>query len=261
VDLKKIKVDKPKEVKLDEPVIDRAIEEVKPKKMNFSNKLKELLMPQEDENVAFTMDGNLAVNVDGAYRTINADREIVEYPAELVFKLPVFTIPKQAKNLKKGDIIVQGKSYYLIEDFKNGKIMAVNFNGNGHSITPVKDFLLGQTMARVVISLVNLNNGFNPMMFMLMDKKEDLKDMLLPMMFMNGGNMGGMNPMMALMMLSDKEGKNSDSLKDIMLMMAFQQNGGMNIFGPQVAPATVKATKCTKKGKVETDEPTEAPEA
>jgi hypothetical protein len=72
--------------------------------------------------------------------------------------------------------------------------------------------------------------GMDPMMMMLMlndnkDSDSSLKK-LLPLMMMQGGNMGGMDPMMMMLMLDDSDSSSSsDSLSDLLPLM--MMSGGM----------------------------------
>ena len=203
----------------------------------FSTRLKEIFYPAEVNDVRIAMDGNICVETPDGYVAIDNDFKLIAYPSEAVLNIPAYTCAKPFEQLQVGDVICRAKSYAKVKNIKDGKITVVGYTGAGSCVYPVKDFLLGQTTVRVVVSLAGtVNNGINPMLLLAMN--DDKQNNLLPLMMMSqqGGALG-INPMM-MFLLADKDG-GSDSMKDLLLMSAFsgQANPFGNLFGQPVANA------------------------
>ena len=211
---------------------------------NFSQRIKDAFMPQEAEDVRIAMDGNICVATKNGYVAINENNELISYPTEMTIDLPVFSISKPMKELVPGDIIVRDHSYAKVTKISDNKITAIGYTGSGALVHPIKDFLLGQTTVRVLMSLAgNINQmGMNPMILALMtsSKKDKSFDSLIPLMMMsqNGGNLSA-NPAMMLA-LAGGDGLDAKSL----LMMSYMNGGNMfgNLFN---APKTTPLAKAT----------------
>lgn len=239
---------------------------------NALNKMKATLVPVKDDKVRITMNGDLACPSNGEYHAF-INGELTSVPEELLLDVPMFRISKPIdkvqpgdviktsapKTLKDGSVCDEGKfTYRLVRKIKDGKIYTTSYSGAESTITPIKDFFLGQKTASVVVncfgSMFNSQGaatgaagiqGMNPMMmFMLMDRKGgdgDLKS-ILPFMMMQGGQANVMNnPMMAMMLLGDGKTDMSD-----MLMFSMMQNGGFNnLFGMTPVQPTPTVTAVT----------------
>lgn len=221
---------------------------------DFSSRLKSTFMPEEASGIRVATDGNICVATEDGYVAIGADNQPVAYPEELVLDFPTYVISRPANQIKAGDVVcVNGKYSKVIEVKEDGKISAIRYTGTGATIHAVKDFVLGQTLVKVVVNLFgNMGNtGINPMMLLALNGKDSGNDTLTTMMMMsamNGGNVlggaanGGFNPML-FALLGDKGG---DSFKDIMLMSAMSGNGfgGFgNLFGAAPAAAATPVKK------------------
>lgn len=190
----------------------------------FSARLKEMFMPTEAKDVRIATDGNICVETANGYVAIGANNELVAYPEELTLKLPVFIISKPVDQVKVGDVIARDRSYAKVKSVTDNKIGVVSYSGTGSQVYPIKDFLLGQSVVRVVVSLAGSINGtINPMLLLAMGDGD--KDSLLPLMLMNQNNGAmGMNPMMMYMLMKD-----GGDMKDLLMMSAF--SGNNNLFG------------------------------
>lgn len=211
------------------------------------DRLKEMFMPSEAENVRITADGSICVATGNGYVSVNAANELVSYPEEMTLELPVFIISKPKEQLVVGDIIAYGRSYAKVTKIEGDKISAIGYTGSSKTIHTIKDFLFNQTMVRVVVSLAgNLGTmGMNPMLMMALSDKGDKMKSLLPLMMMNQNNGAmGMNPMLMAALAQDGE----SSIKDLLMMSALSGN---NIFGcqcmPQSTPASTPAVAKTVK--------------
>lgn len=206
----------------------------------MSARIKEMFMPVEAKGIRISTNGELAVETEKGYVSINAANELVSYPQELTLDFPVYIVSKPKEQLVVGDVIATERSYAKVTKIEGDKIVATSYTGTGKVIHTIKDFLFNQTMVRVVVSISGIAGGqINPMMLLAMSEDKGSKDSLLPFLMMSqqGGNLG-MNPMMAYALLG-KEGGES-SIKDIMMMsMMAGGNGFGNIFGaPQVSAVT-----------------------
>ena len=249
--------------------------ETKKKSMSFTDKMLERFkgqyIPEKCEDFALTIDGQIVAKCPaGPTMVFNAivDDEVVSYPAEMIVDVPMFTILRQAEQVKVGDIVClsgqstgsrYGKVTSVTKNSKTGKVSSlkvIRFNGTEDGASVIKDAILKQPLVEVVINFFNGTSntpgGFNPMMFLLMDGKGgDMKDLLMMSMMMGGQNPftgtsnntpGGFNPMMFLLM----DGKGGD-MKDLLMMSMMM--GGQNPFAafqptPQATtkPATPQAT-------------------
>ena len=213
----------------------------------FMDNFKRQFLPELDSNLRISMNGQVCAPKGGQYVAIDANNELVSYPTEFTMEMPVYLISKNADTIQSGDVVRDGNSYSKVIEVKrdeNGTVQefkTLSFSGSGHTVKPIKDFVLGQKTLMVV---VNLFNGFtggqiNPMFMLLADKDADEgNDMLMMFIAMqamnptNNGIMNNMNPMM-LMMLMNGDGSN-DMFKTMFMMnmMSGMNNGtGMNMFG------------------------------
>ena len=203
---------------------------------NLMEKYKSMIVPVTDPNLKITMDGNVAVkNSDGEYVSINAEDEIVTYPADFTISVPIYVMKKPFASIQAGEIIKKDRSYVkVIGRNADGSLKCLSFTGYTTNKKPVTDFMLGTSYADVVVNIMNIQgSGINPMMLMLMNNDGNMssKDMLMFMM-MSGG-MGQMNPMMLMMLMGDKGGDKSNLMETMMMMSMFGGGVGqqpMNMF-------------------------------
>jgi len=201
----------------------------------FSARLKEMFMPSEAKDVRIATDGNICVATSNGYVAIGADNSLVSYPEELTLDLPVFIVSKPVDQVKVGDVIARDRSYAKVKSINDNKIGVISYSGTGSQVYPIKDFLLGQSMVRVVVSLAgSINGSINPMLLLAMSQ-DDKKDSMLPLLLMsqNGGALGA-NPMLMYAMMGDGE----MDMKSLFMMSAL--TGNNNLFGNLFAqPAPV----------------------
>ena len=186
--------------------------ETKKKSMSFTDKMLERFkgqyIPEKCEDFALTIDGQIVAKCPaGPTMVFNAivDDEVVSYPAEMIVDVPMFTILRQAEQVKVGDIVClsgqstgsrYGKVTSVTKNSKTGKVSSlkvIRFNGTEDGASVIKDAILKQPLVEVVINFFNGTSntpgGFNPMMFLLMDGKGgDMKDLLMMSMMMGGQN-------------------------------------------------------------------------
>lgn len=211
---------------------------------NMMEKFKQMIVPVTDPNLKITMDGNVAVrNSDGEYVSINADNEIVNYPADFTLTVPIYVIKKPFVSIQIGEILKKGNNYVkVIGKNTDGSLKCLSFTGSITSKKPVTDFMLGASYADVVVNIMNIQNtGINPMMFALMNSENgemSSKEMMMFMMMSGGmnGGMGQMNPLMLIMLMGDKNGGSMSKMLEFLMMSQMfgggqQQNqmGGLNM--------------------------------
>lgn len=219
---------------------------------NFSDRLKNMFMPTEVNDVRIATDGNICVATSQGYVAIDAQNHLTSYPEELTLALPVFVMCKPKEALVVGDVIALEKSYAKITSIKGEKINAISYTGAGKIIRTIKDFLFNQTMVRVVVSLAgNVGGQMNPMMLLALSKDNKMSS-LLPFMMMgqNGGALSA-NPMMLALLAG---GDSDFSTKDMLMMSVM---GGNNIFGNMFAapavPTAVPTVAPTAEAETEED--------
>lgn len=207
---------------------------------NIGERLKANCMPSEVKDVRIATDGNICVATSDGYVAIDNDFRLTSYPEELTLSFPVYAFPKPINQLKPGDVIVRDRSYAKVKSIKDGKITVVGYTGAAGTVHPIKDFFLGQTTVKVVVSFAgNIEGGINPLMFMALSK-DDKNDKFLPFLLMsqNGGALSA-NPMMLAMLAGDGDFE----LKDLLLYSTLTggQNPLGNLFGIPAAPAAPAA--------------------
>lgn len=190
----------------------------------ISSRIKEMFMPSEAKDIRITTDGNICVATPQGYVAIDKNNCLTSYPEELTLDLPVFIISKPKEQLALNDVIATNGGYVKVTRINDNKISGIKYTGSGTTIHTIKDYVMNQTMVRVVVSLAgNLGGQMNPMLLFALSDKEN-KDSLLPLLLMNqNGSSLKMNPMMLLMANKDL------STKDILLLSAM--NGGFK-FSP-----------------------------
>lgn len=193
---------------------------------SFIDKYKAQFVPEKDDTLKISMDGNVCVPIDGEYVGIDKDDNLISYPKEACFDLPIYLLSKPFAQIQVGDIILVNKSYMkVLKKGTNGTLNCLTFSGYTRNKKEVKDFVLGQSFAKVVVNMFSNMQaaGFNPMMLAMCDGSMNVKDLLI-MQMMQGGDgtqIGQMNPML-MMALMDKEG--DSSILETMMMM--QMMGG-----------------------------------
>lgn len=218
-------------VSVEYPFVDNKPKENKSKmkftNKNISNKIKEMFIPTEVNDVKITMDGNICVLTDDGYVAIDNQNNLTAYPEEFVIDLPVFVISKPKNQVVVGDIILINNKYAKVTSVKDGKISAIGYNGCNKRVNIIKDFLLNTQNVRVVVSLAgNINGQINPMMLMAMLSKNSKKS-LLPLLMMNQNNANlDINPMM-LMLMNDNE---DSSIQDFLMFSMINGKSINNLF-------------------------------
>ena len=183
---------------------------------NYIEKIKNLIIPSVNNDFVFTMDGKLGLKNNEKIISYDKDtKEFTEYPEDFGIEVPVFEMSTPANQVKEGDIIKHNTSWVIVKSVNNDSISVLSFTGTSKKVQVIKNFLLGQKLVRKIVSFdFQGNNNMNSMMMLaLMDGKSNddtLKTML--MMQMIQGNNQGFNPMMMLML--DK----STNMKDLLMI-------------------------------------------
>lgn len=200
---------------------------------SFIDKYKAQFVPEKDDTLKISMDGNICVPIDGEYVGIDKDDNLISYPKEACFDLPIYLLSKPFAQIQVGDIILVNKSYMkVLKKGTNGTLNCLTFSGYTRNKKEVKDFVLGQSFAKVVVNMFSNMQaaGFNPMMLAMCDGSMNVKDLLIMQMMQGGGvQIGQMNPML-MMALMDKEG--DSSILETMMMMQMMSGQFPNPFIP-----------------------------
>lgn len=195
------------------------------------DKWKSQWIPEKEVGVKMSYDGTLCVVVDNEYVGMKADGTLTSYPREMLIDIPVYSINKPQASIQVGDVIKTGKGYAkVLAKNSDGSLRILAYTGDTYDKQEVQDFLLGQSMTRVIVNMFNFDgSGFNPLIFALTDESSDFnmeKLMMLSMLNPNGMNMStnGMNPFMLMMLM--KDGGNSD-LTNLFIMQQMMGGNGM----------------------------------
>lgn len=204
-------------------------------------------IPKKETDVRMSLTGLLCVPQDDQYIGIDQNNDLVGFDRSLTVDIPVYSIEKAISNIAPGDIVKNGRNYSkVIEKNSDNSLKVLSFSGYSHNKKAVKDFMLGQTTARVLINMFNFDEktGFNPMFFaMASGDKFDVKSLLMLSMTPQGKNMfsntgGGFNPMMLLMLDQSNSGK--DDLMPLLMMSGLM--GGQNPFNNMFGQSPTKSS-------------------
>ena len=194
---------------------------------SFIEKYKSQFIPEKDNTLKVSMDGNICVLTGDEYVSIDKDNNLISYPKEMCMDMPVYLLAKPYSQVQIGDIVKINYTYAkVLKKNANGSLSCLSFSGYTQNKKEIKDFMLGQSFIKVVVNMFsNIQvNGFNPMILAMADGNMDMKDLMM-MQMMQNGNAGQMNPMLMMAMM-DKDGDNS--MLETMLMM--QMMGGQMNF-------------------------------
>lgn len=199
---------------------------------SFIEKYKSQFIPEKEESLKLSMDGNICVPIGGEYVGINSENELISYPAEMCMDMPVYIISKPYAQVQVGDIVKLNNSFLkVLRKNDNGTLQCLSFSGYSSNRREIKDFMLGQALVRVVVNMFSgmTTGGFNPMMLALANNEDmDMRDLMMIQMMQ--GNGGSFNPMMLMMM--DKGGDNSMFETMMMMQMMGGQNPMMGFMNP-----------------------------
>lgn len=247
-------LDRPKNLKILNN--DKSINSFKNKKVmknsmfdGIIEKFKSQYVPEIDNNIMISMDGNLCVKAGDEAVSVSKDScEIVSYPVEMCFDIPGLLISKPVNMIVPGDIVKFKETYYkVLEVNPNGTIKVISFStGTISSKKTIKDFVTGSNLVKVIINFMNginpglnMQQGMNPVMMAMMfqegkDSDDMLKNMIMLSMMnpnsgMNAFTGGMMNPVMMVMMMKDSSfaGEGNDMFKMMAVMSMFNNQGGM----------------------------------
>lgn len=150
---------------------------------SFIEKYKSQFIPEKEESLKLSMDGNICVPIGSEYVSINADNELISYPTEMCMDVPVYIISKPFNQVQVGDIVKLNNSFLkVLRKNDNGTLQCLSFSGYSSNRREIKDFMLGQALVRVVVNMFSgmTTNEFNPMMLALTNNENmDMKDLMM----------------------------------------------------------------------------------
>lgn len=192
----------------------------------FIEKYKSQFIPEKDDTLKISMDGNICVLIGDEYVGINNDNNLISYPEEMCANIPVYLLTKPYSQVQVGDIVKINKTYAkVLKKNANGSLSCLSFSGSTQNKKEIKDFMLGQAFIKVVVNMFSSMqaNGFNPMMLAVADGNINVKDLAV-MQMMQNRNSGQIDPTL-MMALMDKDEDNS--IVETMIMMQIMK-GQMN---------------------------------
>ena len=172
----------------------------------------------ENDNVKVSMYGIAVKNANGTWVSYDAksnnvvDVDILNFDAKYLYKMPV-----AIKDVKAGDTIIHCRKPVFVTQNENGKILCVDPAAAEEKIVlPVKN-MFGFDFVVKIVNLFDGMNGFeapsadqpfgnNLWMFMMLEDKANMNDLLPLMLLSNNGN--GFNPLMLLALSNDKTSSN-----------------------------------------------------
>lgn len=218
-----------------------------------------------NNKIAIGFDGQVVFRKpDGSYVKVQTDAEGNRVQVQVLdLKLDVEFYRVPAQEIVAGDLIELDGQFLYVEENSKGGIKFVNPLTGAKSSKLQQTNILGLHFYSKIVSFFDLAggqqggvglNGLNPMMLLALQGKNgtggsDLSELLIlqSLAGAQGGQQGGINPMMLMMLGGNAE---NDTFKQMMMLQAFSGNQGANPFGnlfqaPVVAPAPVK--KATKR--------------
>ena len=199
-------------------------------------KYKSQFIPERETNVRMSMTGLLVVPVNGEYVGIDVNNKLMSFPEEMTISIPVYSINKLNSAVQVGDIVKNGNTYAkVVGKNADGSLKVLTYTGYTRSKKEVVDFFVNQATTRVLINMFNFDNSensFNPLFFAFANGDHiDVNSLMMLAMTPQGKNLfsnagGGFNPMMLMMLDSNKSG--NSSMFETMAMMSMM--GGANPF-------------------------------
>ncbi|MDU7686006.1 MAG: hypothetical protein E7K14_01625 [Bacillota bacterium] len=184
--------------------------EEKNMKMNMKSMM-EKLMPEELHNeVAFAMNGNLAVRAaDGNYYYYDGHQLINSYDMVIPADDMAMLVPTQT--LAVGDIVKYNDSFYYITKYNRTEITGINLSSGMVDDIKLTVDVLGISAFRKVVSIMSMMGGTDPI---------------------SSGNANPMNMMFMMSLFDDDKKSNSDNpmmkMMKIQMMSQMFNNGGMS---------------------------------
>ena len=210
-------------------VIDEKLNEKETKKMNKTNDFLDFDFGPADSKQFAASPYGMAVYAPetDTWLTYNSDtNEVVDAK---IFHFDVkgffYKIPTPISNIKTGDIIIHMGTPMFVRTVNNDNtVTAVNYHDASVTTILPKKSPFGFNFITKVVSLMNFDkmsadkdNPFGNMLPFLMMQDGKFDPMML--LFMNGGNMENMNPMLLYLMM-DKKNNNDGDMLPLMLMMS-----------------------------------------
>ena len=210
-------------------VIDEKLNEKETKKMNKTNDFMNFDFGPADSKQFAASPYGIAVYAPetDTWLTYNSDtNEVVDAK---IFHFDVkgffYKIPTPISNIKTGDIIIHMGTPMFVRTVNNDNtVTAVNYHDASVTTILPKKSPFGFNFITKVVSLMNFDkmsadkdNPFGNMLPFLMMQDGKFDPMML--LFMNGGNIENMNPLMFYLMMDKKDNNDRDMLP-LMLMMS-----------------------------------------
>ena len=179
----------------------------------------------KDNTIAYSIKGMaVGTNVGTAqesYKTYDGD--VVDVTG-LVFKdIPLYKMPVAIKDITEGDMVIHQKKPVIVEVINDdGTLLVVDVaNASEITIFPVKNIFGFNFYTKIVNPFASMMGGATPdnpfgnMLLLMMFSDGGDKDDMLPMLMMMNGGMANMNSILPFLMMSDSKG----DMKDMALMM------------------------------------------
>jgi hypothetical protein len=203
----------------------------------IADKFRSQYSPVLEDGVKMSSDGTVCVAIGGEYIGMKPDGALTSYPHQMLINIPVYSINKPSDQVQIGEIIKTGNQYgRVMMRNPNGSFKIQSYDGYTQDKYEVQDFLLGQSMTRVLINVYSFEaNGFNPVLFALADESNDfgVDDLFMLSMTDKGKELlgkTGLNPAMLMMLASKDEDKNFGNNMMSMFLMSQMFGNGQNPF-------------------------------
>ena len=195
-----------------------------------NNKFMDRMFRKADGVVWDIMTGKIGVQTGEGIATITGEGDDAQITLNVMddfgVALPAFAQSTPVASINVGDIIYRGKRdtiSFVIAKTDNGKFRVMSTDGTTSTWTPPKVAMLGfETGVMVLRSLATmLPNGDKGLGAM--------QNMLLPMLMMGGGELGDMESMLPLMLMTQTNGGDGGGMGNMMqTMMLMKMMGGQN---------------------------------
>lgn len=178
----------------------------KENKMNVSSNMRDSFF-REVKNVAIDIQSGKFGVLSNDGISVYAEGGVSVNPiAELGVKIPAFAMRVPVKDLKEGDIVINGSESSFFKGLTENGYEVVTLNGEVKQVGSVSNMFFGKNSVLAVKNM--FGEGTNPMMMALLMGDGgfgdgDNKKLMLAMAMSGGfgGDAGGINPLMMMLML------------------------------------------------------------
>lgn len=81
---------------------------------SFIEKYKSQFIPEKDNTLKVSMDGNICVPMNSEYVGIDNDNNLISYPEEMCISVPVYLVNKSYAQVKIEDVVKVNRMKFML---------------------------------------------------------------------------------------------------------------------------------------------------